>query len=78
MRSTIRGRPAPTDPVLRERSVRECNAHEMALETPRSGFDIAGRLLRRRDLSAWVGSWKIDRATEQALGDQRKIDPDLW
>jgi hypothetical protein len=32
---------------------------------------------KRRDLSDLVGTWKPDRALEEAIADQDRVDPEL-
>ena len=35
---------------------------------------------KRRDLSRWAGTWSTEEADafDQALAEQRKIDPEIW
>ena len=39
---------------------------------------MAGKPRKRRDLADIAGTWKTDKAIESALGDQDRVDKELW
>jgi hypothetical protein len=48
------------------------------LEALADGLGLATQAKKRRDLSDLIGTWKPDRALEEAIADQDRIDPELW
>ena len=79
MQYTLRSIPKRIDVALREKARRERKSlNQATIEAIRRGLDLDEEPLKHRDLSDVAGTWVSDRATEKALGDQRRIDPDLW
>lgn len=79
MQYTIRRIPAPVDRAVRARArATGKSLNEAALEVLRVGLDLADTPKRRRDLGDIAGTWKSDRALEEALEDQDRVDPELW
>ena len=71
--------PPQLDEALRVRAREQGKSlNEVALEALLTGVGLAGERIRRRDLSDIAGSWAGDPETDEALRDQRRIDPDLW
>ncbi|HEV7514776.1 MAG TPA: hypothetical protein VGR07_00610 [Thermoanaerobaculia bacterium] len=79
MQYTIRNVPSHLDRALRERA-REVkkSLNEVALEALLQGTGLQGAPLRRRDLGDVAGTWVEDPEIDEALADQRRIDPELW
>jgi hypothetical protein len=50
---------------------------EVTLEVLRRGLETKPAQ-KRRDLQDIVGSWTADPETDQALADQRVVDPRIW
>jgi hypothetical protein len=48
------------------------------LETLAEGLGLTAQAKKRRDLSDLIGTWKPDRALEEAIADQDRVDPELW
>ncbi len=79
MQYTLRNVPPDLDKALRERAREERKSlNEVALDALAEAFALRGEPVRRRDLGDIAGTWVEDPATEEALADQRRIDPDLW
>ena len=75
---TIRKVPAAVDAVLREKARRQQRSlNEVALDALRSGAGVEAQT-RYHDLDGIFGSWIEDRAVDEALKDQRRIDENLW
>ncbi|HTW48486.1 MAG TPA: hypothetical protein VMD92_11075 [Acidobacteriaceae bacterium] len=79
MQYTIRNIPDPLDAALR-RSAREKgkSLNEVALEALVRGAGLGDRRIRQRDLGDIAGSWRNDRAFDQARAAQDTIDEELW
>jgi hypothetical protein len=79
MQYTIRGVPSALDSALRKRARREGKSlNEAVLEALADGLGLTPQAKKRRDLSDLIGTWKPDRALEEAIADQDRIDPVLW
>ncbi len=79
MQYTVRNVPAILDAAIRKKARQEGRSlNQVTLDALRVAFGLAGERVRRRDLSDVVGTWHDDPAIDQALGDQRRIDPELW
>lgn len=75
---TIRRVPASVDAALRAKARRQRRSlNAVALDALRTGAGVAEKV-GYHDLDSFFGSWVNDAATDKALKDQRKIDPDLW
>ncbi|MEZ5404151.1 MAG: hypothetical protein R2729_31010 [Bryobacteraceae bacterium] len=65
-------------PPLRARA-RETgkSLNEIAIEALRDGSGATGKLEQRRDLSEIAGTWKREKAVDDALADQDRVDESL-
>lgn len=78
MQYTIRNVPADLDTALRERArVEGKSLNQVVLEVLAHELQADGAR-RRRDLSAVAGSWVEDPDVDDALAEQRRVDPGLW
>lgn len=76
---TLRNIPLKLDEALRQRAQAERKSlNEVAIEAMSEAVGLSGAPLRRRDLSDIRGTWVEDPAVEEALADQRRIDPEIW
>jgi hypothetical protein len=79
MQYTLRNVPASVDSLLRRRARQEGKSlNEAAIEALVRGLGLAGAPTKRRDISDIAGSWHADKATDDALEEQRSVDRDLW
>jgi hypothetical protein len=79
MQYTLRNIPPALDEALRRKAREEGRSlNEVAIESLLRALGLAGEPVRHRDLSDIAGTWVRDDATDDALDDQRRIDPDLW
>lgn len=91
MQYTVRNVPEAVDALLRRRARQERKSlNEVALEAMQRGLGLSESALKHRDLSDIAGSWKADRAADEALADQRNVivrprgkieptdEPDTW
>ncbi len=75
---TVRNVPEEVDRALRKQAKANGKSlNDTALEAlcRAAGVDAPQRY---HDLDFLIGTWVEDPAFDQALADQRKIDPDLW
>jgi hypothetical protein len=79
MQYTIRGIPLTVDATLRERArTAGKSLNEVAIEALIEGAGVAAAPRQRRNLDDIAGTWKEDKAFDEAIADQRRIDEDLW
>jgi plasmid stability protein len=79
MQYTIRNIPPYLDEALRARAHEKGKSlNEVTVEALLAGLGLTGEHIKRRDLSDIAGSWVSDPGVEEALEDQRRIDPELW
>jgi hypothetical protein len=79
MQYTLRNVPPQLDEALRAKAREEGKSlNEVTLEALLVGAGLVGQPVRHRDLSDIAGSWVSDTATDEALSEQRQIDPELW
>ncbi len=79
MQYTIRKIPAEVDNALRERARSEGKSiNEVAVKALVQGLGVDIDTVVRRDLSDISGTWKKDKALEDALAAQDRVDEDLW
>lgn len=79
MQYTIRNVPSQLDEALRRRARQQSKSlNEVAIEALLTGTGLAGEPVRRRDLADIKGTWVDDPQIDEALADQRRIDPELW
>lgn len=75
---TIRGVPTEVDTALRaEAQRRGISLHALLVETL-TQLSQAEPLRKHRSLDFLRGQWVEDAAFDEALTQQRRIDPDLW
>jgi plasmid stability protein len=76
---TVRNVPDEIDRALRARAHRERKSlNQLTLDLLVEAVGHGREKRSKRDLSKIAGHWADDAETEQALEDQRKIDPELW
>jgi hypothetical protein len=79
MQYTIRRIPRPVDVALRKRAQREHKTlNQVAVEAMVEGLGLDREPAPRRSVGDLVGARTKDQALEEALDDQRRIDPELW
>lgn len=79
MQYTLRNVPPSVDALLRRRArAAGKSLNEVALDALARGLGLTDDAIKRRDLSDVAGTWRQDRATDESLAQQRRIDPDLW
>ena len=79
MQYTIRGIPPTVDVALRKRALAAGKSlNEVAIEALAEGAGVIGVPRKRRDLDDIAGSWKADKAFDEAIAAQDQIDKDLW
>ena len=52
--------------------------NEAAVDALAEGAGLAGSPRKRRDLQDIAGTWKSDKASEEALAAQDQVDEGLW
>jgi hypothetical protein len=79
MQYTLRNIPKYLDELLRRKAREENKSlNEVAIEALKRAFGLAGETVKQRDLSDLGGTWQEDPEFEEAMEDQRTVDPDLW
>jgi plasmid stability protein len=79
MQYTIRGIPETLDAALRERArTAGKSLNEVAIEALAEGAGVTGAPRQRRNLDDIAGTWKADKAFDEAIAAQDQIDEDLW
>jgi hypothetical protein len=79
MQYTLRNVPSFLDQALRDRAEREGKSlNEVTIVALLEAFGLSEEPVKRRDLSDIRGTWREDPAIDEALRDQRRVDPDLW
>ncbi len=79
MQYTIRGIPTAVDAALRQRArATGKSLNEAAIDALTESSGVAGSPMKRRDLGDIVGTWKNEKAVDDALADQDRVDADLW
>lgn len=78
MQYTIRGVPPEVDAAIRRRAREAGTSLNQAANDALADGAGVGPIRRRRDLRDIAGSWKHDRATEEALAAQDVVDEALW
>ncbi len=78
MQYTIRNIPRKIDKALRAKAKAEGKSlNAAALDALEAALGVAGRPVKRRDLSFLAGSWVEDPAFDEAIREQRRIDPEM-
>lgn len=76
---TIRNVSKQLDAALRRRARIERKAlNQVALEAMAEGLGLERAAVRHRSFADVVGKAPKDPALDEALADQRRIDPELW
>ena len=79
MQYTIRRIPKAVDAAIRRRAKQEGKSlNEVAVKALADGLGVSEQRRPRRDLTGIAGSWRDDRATEEALAAQDQVDEELW
>lgn len=79
MQYTIRGIPASVDAALRARAKATGKSlNEAAVEALTEGAGVTDSARKRRDLADVAGSWKPEKAVDDALAAQDQVDEALW
>jgi hypothetical protein len=79
MQYTIRGIPESLDAALRERArVAGKSLNEVTIEALVEAAGVSGAPRQRRNLDDIAGTWKADKAFDEAIAAQDEIDEDLW
>jgi len=79
MQYTIRGIPDELDAVLRERArAAGKSLNEIAIEALVEGAGGVRPVRKRRNLDDIAGTWKHDKAFDEAILAQDQVDEDLW
>jgi hypothetical protein len=79
MQYTIRGVPPAVDTAIRRRArAAGKSLNQVAVEALWNGAGVGEVRRVRRDLSDIVGTWRRDRALEEALAAQDAVDEEIW
>jgi plasmid stability protein len=79
MQYTLRNIPPSLDAALRRKAREEGRSlNEVAVEALMRALGLEGEPIRHRDLGDVAGTWEADPAVDDALDDQRRVDPELW
>jgi hypothetical protein len=79
MQYTLRNIPPHLDRVLRQKAKEEHKSlNQVAIDALKRAFGLTDKPVKYRDLSDVAGAWVDDPAFDEALEDQRRIDPELW
>lgn len=79
MQYTLRNIPPSLDAALRRKAREEGRSlNEVAVEALMRALGLEGEPIRHRDLGDVAGTWEADPAADDALDDQRRVDPELW
>ncbi len=79
MQYTIRKISAALDKVIRGRArAGGKSINDVAVEALVQGLGLGSESVVRRDLGDIAGTWTKDKAVEDALAAQDRVDPDLW
>ena len=76
---TIRNVPKVVDRALRRRAGRLSKSlNEVAVDALARGAGVEQEAAEHHDLDFLFGSWVEDEAVDAAIGEQRRVDADLW
>lgn len=76
---TIRRLPGRVDAELRKKAKSEgVSMNSAAIEAIERGLGLADEPVRHHDLDFLAGTLVRDAAFDQALAEQRRIDPEMW
>lgn len=76
---TLRNVPPGVDRALRQRAKQLSRSlNDVAIEALMRGMGVTVEPTEQHDLDFLFGSWVEDQKVDEALEDQRQIDPELW
>jgi len=76
---TVRRVPASLDAALRQKAKRKGQSlNQVLLDTLAESLGVSEEAARYHDLDALAGSWKKDKAFDDAVNAFDKVDPDDW
>jgi hypothetical protein len=79
MQYTVCGIPPTLDAALRQRArASRKSLNEAAIDALAEGAGLVGAPRKRRNLSDIAGTWKADKAFDDAVAAQDRVDEDLW
>lgn len=79
MQYTLRDIPPILDSELRRRAREEGKSlNTVAIEALVRGAGLGESPIRQRDLSDIAGTWQEDPEFDRAIGDQDRVDEQLW
>ncbi len=79
MQYTLRHVPSDLDQALRQVAHDQRKSlNQVAVEALQRAIGLSEKPLKRRDLTDITGTWEEDPQIEEALEDQRRIDPEMW
>ena len=79
MQYTIRNISRKLDKALRAKARAEGKSlNRAALEVLEAALGVSGAPIKRRDTSFLAGTWVEDPAFDEAMREQRRIDPEMW
>jgi hypothetical protein len=71
-------RPSSTLELPQRARVEGKSLNEVAIEALARGASLTATPRVRRNVDDIAGSWKEDKAFDEAIADQHQIDEDLW
>ncbi len=79
MQYTIRNVPSRLDDALRQAAREQGKSlNEVAIDALARGAGVTGECGRQRDLGDVAGTWRQDRAFDNAVAAQDTIDEEMW
>jgi len=79
MQYTIRDIPAAVDSAIRKRArATGKSLNQVAVDALAEASGVTDARRKRRDLGDIAGSWKSEKAVEEALAAQDAVDAELW
>lgn len=79
MQYTLRDVPPNLNKAVRQRARKEGKSlNRVLLDALLSAFGLTRERRQLRDLGDVAGSWREDPKFDEAIREQRRVDPDLW
>jgi hypothetical protein len=76
---TLRQVPPALDEALRRKSRQEGKSmNQTAIEVLHAGLTLNGEGVLHKDLDFMIGSWVEDKAFDEAIAAQDRVDEGLW